>query len=111
MTHAKLAHIMITDAVLERKRTAVHSQIGRVASVIEAVADACVLDHALTTLTQLATTLEANSQLHSHSDDDSKPVTFVSIVQFSPAEKSETQMRFTKTTNSAGRRQKMVPLK
>ena len=86
MTHAKLAHIMITDAVLERKRTAVHSQIGRVASVIEAVADACVLVHALTTLTH-------------------------SIVQFSQAEKSETQMRFTKTTNSAGRRQKMVPLK
>lgn len=111
MINAELSQIIVTDAVLERKRTAVHLQIDRVASLIQAVDDAHVLDHSLTTLTKLATTLEANSEVHSLSNDNSQPANFVPIVHFSPAEKSETQMRFRKTTNSAGRKQKMVPLK
>ena len=50
------------DAILETKRAEVRGKIERVTSGLEAIDDAHILDHAITVLTHLATTLEANAQ-------------------------------------------------
>ena len=76
-------------------------------SYLKAVDDTHILDHALQTLKQLTSTLHANS---SSPEDEAKLVPFVPVVYFSPAEKSETQPKFKKTINSAGRKQKIIPL-
>ena len=96
--------------MLESKRTAVCAQVKRVVSELEAVTDIHILDHAVAILTQLATTLHSNAQSDCKSEEQPQPPPFVSVVQFSAAEKNEIQPRFQKTTNSAGRKQKMLPL-
>ena len=96
-----------TDAALEQKRMAICGQVDEMKSYLEAVDDTQTLDHTLQTLKQLTTTLQTNSRTPEY---EGQLVPFVPIVHFSPAEKSETQPKFKKTTNSAGRKQKMIPL-
>ena len=82
-------------------------KIERVTSGLEAIDDAHILDHAITVLTHLATTLEANAQSQIGPPNS---VTFLAVDHITPAEKNEKQLCFKRTTHSAGRKQKMVPL-
>ena len=79
-------------------------------SLSEAVKDTHILDHALITLKNLAACLQANVSAHSNAEEPSPPTSFVEVDTFAPAQKNETQLRIQRTTHSAGRKQKMVPL-
>ena len=99
--------IVFTAVLLENKRSSIRTQVDMLVAELQAVDDVHILDHALTTLTQLTTTLPANHL--ANVKEQHEPATFVPVVKISLAEKSETKFCFHRTTNSAGRKQKMVP--
>ena len=66
--------------------------------------------HALTTLKQLAVTLKVNTREEKSLHEHVQPAPFNVITKFAQAEKNEKQLRFQKTVNPPGRKQKMVPL-
>ena len=56
---------------------------------------------------QLTVTLKTNTHKESSSNEQIQPPTFNVLTHFAPAEKNEKQLKFKKTTKSAGRKQKM----
>ena len=82
----------------------------RVLSLSEAVKDTHILYHALATVKYFAACLQANVSAQSNAEEPSPPTSFVEVDTFAPAQKNETQLHFQRTTYSAGRKQKMVPL-
>lgn len=88
---------------------AVKVELEKVLAQTEAITDAHILDHALANLTKLSASLQVHIPKESN-EEMPPPSTFVSVEKFPPAKKNELQLRFSKTTNSAGRKQKMVPL-
>ena len=88
------------------------SETEQVLKLSRTINDPHLLDHALATLSILASSLEAHV---ADASRDSKAKTeiksFTVVDKFAPAEKNEPQPRFKKTTDSAGRKQKMVSLK
>ena len=101
---------LLSDTLLEDKRSALRIETERVLSLSEAIKDAHILDHALATQKSLAACLHANVSAQSNAEEPSPPTSFVEVDTFAPAQKNETQLRFQRTTHSAGRKQKMVPL-
>ena len=87
------------------------SETEQLLKVLRKINDPHLLDHALATLSILASSLEAHVA-DSQSDPDAKKEikSFAVVDKFAPAEKHELQPRFKKTADSAGRKQKMVPL-
>ena len=87
------------------------SETERVLKMSRNIKDPHLLDHALATLSILASSLEAHT-----ADPDTEPKEetriepFTIVDRFAPAEKNQLQPRFKRTTDSAGRKQKLVPL-
>ena len=81
----------------------------RVQSLSKAITDTHILDHALATLSQLASSLKASIPTQCN-EDSNQPTSFSPVDHFAPAQKNEIQLCFKRTTHSAGRKQKMVPL-
>ena len=76
----------------------------RVLSLSEAVKDTHILDHSLATLKNLAAYLQANVSAQRNAEKPFPPTSFVEVDTFAPAQKNETQLRFQRTTHSAGRK-------
>lgn len=73
--------------------------------------DPHLLDHALATLSILGSSLEAHVADASTAPKAKMEIkSFTVVDKFAPAEKNELQPQFKKTTDNAGRKQKMVPL-
>ena len=95
-------------AGLEQKRKAIKAEAEKVLSYTQEVTDTHILDHTIATLSQLSTSLLAHLP---SSTSDQQPTTFVDVEKFAPAQKNEPQIQFKRTTSSAGRKQKIIPLK
>ena len=98
------------NVCLQEKCDLICEEVGRVTSLLEAVSDVHILEHALTIMKQLTVTLKTNTHQESSSNEQIQPPPFNVLTHFAPAEKNEKQLKFKKTTKSAGRKQKMVPL-
>ena len=99
----------VSDTLIDAKRSAMQVEAERVQSLSKAITDTHILDHTLATLSKLASTLKANIPTQCNADAN-QPTLFSLIDNFAPAQKNEVQLHFKRTTNSAGRKQKMVPL-
>ena len=91
---------------------AVKLELEKVLAQTETITDAHILDHALANLTKLSASLQVHIPKESIDTNEAMPLPsgFVPVEKFPPAKKNEVQLRFSRTTNSAGRKQKMVPL-
>ena len=82
----------------------------RVTSLLEAVGDVHILEHAPSIMKQLTVTLKTNTHQESSSNEQIQPLPFNVLTHFATAENNEKQLKFKKITKSAGRKQKMVPI-
>ena len=98
-----------TATLIDAKRSAVQVAAERVQSLSKAITDTHILEHALATLSTLASSLKANIPMQCN-ENSNQPTSFSTVDNFAPAQKNEVQLCFKRTTNSAGRKQKMVPL-
>ena len=98
-----------TATLIDAKRSAVQVAAEWVQSLSKAITDTHILDHALATLSTLASSLMANISMQCN-ENSNQPTSFSTVDNFAPAQKNEVQLCFKRTTNSAGRKQKMVPL-
>ena len=88
----------------------VECKVEKVLHLTTNLRDPHLLNHALATLSILASSLEAHAF---NPDPDTAKIEkkhFTAVDHFAPAEKNELQPRFKKTTDSAGRKQKMLLL-
>ena len=101
-----------SDSLISAKHLAVESETNRVLTLSREVNDPHLLDHALATLSMLASSLQAHvTDKTRNSEAEIESNSFKVVDKFAPAEKNETQPRFKKTTDTAGRKQKMISLK
>ena len=99
--------MLICYAVVDAKRSSVQREAERLLSLTRTITDTHLLDHALSTLSKLASSLQA----HVSTEQNEELVTsFTTVDKFAPAQMNERQLQFKRTTNSAGRKQKMIPL-
>ena len=91
---------------------AVKLELEKVLAQTEAITDAHILDHALANLTKLSASLQVHipKEIDGTKEAILQPSSFVPVEKFPPAKKNEVQLRFSRTTHSAGRKQKMIPL-
>ena len=75
---------------------------------MENVCDTHLLEHTLTTLTNLTASLKAH--IPEDSVTTTQPSNFTVVDKYAPAQKNELQPSFKRTTKSAGRKQTMLPL-
>lgn len=107
-TYMHVAFLLCTESVIHAKQLAVESEIERVLKLSRNIKDPHLLDHTVATLSILASSLEAHT-----GDPDTElkeEKSFTIVDKFAPAEKNELQPRFKRTTDSAGRKQKLIPL-
>ena len=102
--------VIFSDVRLQEKRDLICEEVRRVISLLEAVGDVHILEHALTIMKQLTVTLKTNTHQENSSNKQILPPPFTVLTHFVPTEKNEKQLKFKKTIESAGRKQKMVPL-
>ena len=98
----------LADALVKAKWLAVESKAKQVLALSRAITDPHILEHTLGTLSKLASTLEVHTPKEC-TEDTKTP--FQTVDSFAPAQKNEVQLHFKRTTHSAGRKQKMVPLR
>lgn len=77
-------------------------EIKSIITSLQSVEDHHILDHTLATLTQLTRSL----QPHVREQEGEEPTDFLVKDLFSPSQKNEKQLVFTRTTESAGRKRK-----
>ena len=94
---------------VQHKRNAIVAETEKIIAHTQAVDDIHMLEHAVATLSKLSATLL--SHVSSESTAANQPNSFVEVETFAPAQRNEPQLQFKKTTGSAGRKQKIFPLK
>ena len=97
---------MFQHVAIETRRKAIQKEIEMIAQATETLDDTHILEHAQTVLSQLSATLKT----HLTPCEEVPKINFTNTEKFAPAQKNEKQLRFFKTTHSAGRKQKLLPL-
>ena len=93
---------MYFHAVLQGKRPTIGTYFQEIMESIDSITDSDILDHIITKLLLVVTTVRAHLELQTQQPVQ-KPGNFDLAFKFAPAQKNETQMRFEKVKSKSSK--------